>query len=60
MKTVPLGGLFEYTRRPIFVSASVQSDGRKQFGRSGLSDHRLRSTRIRKLRKWETFIFLTL
>jgi hypothetical protein len=23
--TVPLGGLFEYTRRPIFVSASVHA-----------------------------------
>jgi hypothetical protein len=26
MKTVPTGKLFEYTRRPIFVSASVQDD----------------------------------
>jgi hypothetical protein len=31
MTTVPPGGLFEYTRRPIFVSASVHIITRKTY-----------------------------
>jgi hypothetical protein len=34
MTTVLLGGLFEYTRRPIFVSASVQNVGLNPDGKS--------------------------